>query len=59
MVPGAAAMWDLTVSNVHTFAVGAGEFVVHNNRCTGGRSYQNTQTWAVCQGVDTRARSKE
>lgn len=36
VVPGAAAMWDLTVSQVHTFAVGTGEFVVHNNRCTGG-----------------------
>jgi hypothetical protein len=23
-------MWDLTVSQVHTFAVGAGQFVVHN-----------------------------
>lgn len=29
-VPGAASMWDLTVSNVHTFAVGAGAYVVHN-----------------------------
>lgn len=29
-VPGSAAMWDLTVSNVHTFAVGTGQFVVHN-----------------------------
>ncbi|HKV85619.1 MAG TPA: Hint domain-containing protein [Ktedonobacterales bacterium] len=28
--PGTVAMWDLTVSNVHTFAVGAGEYVVHN-----------------------------
>jgi hypothetical protein len=28
--PGAASMWDLTVSNVHTFAVGSGAFVVHN-----------------------------
>jgi nucleic acid/nucleotide deaminase of polymorphic system toxin len=27
-------MWDLTVSNVHTFAVGAAQFVVHN--CTPG-----------------------
>jgi hypothetical protein len=35
-VAGAAAMWDLTVSNVHTFAVGAGEYVVHN--CGGGVS---------------------
>jgi RHS repeat-associated protein len=33
VVPGAARMWDLTVSNVHTFAVGTGEYVVHNNNC--------------------------
>lgn len=31
VVPGVAAMWDLSVANVHTFAVGAGEYVVHNN----------------------------
>lgn len=30
VVPGAASMWDLTVSNVHDFAVGTGAFVVHN-----------------------------
>ena len=30
VVPGAASMWDLTVSNVHDFAVGDGAFVVHN-----------------------------
>lgn len=30
VVPGAADMWDLTVSNVHTFVVGAGAYVVHN-----------------------------
>ena len=30
VVPGAASMWDLTVSNIHTFAVGDGAFVVHN-----------------------------
>ena len=29
-VPGVASMYDLTVSNVHTFAVGNGHFVVHN-----------------------------
>ena len=28
-------MWELTVSNVHTFAVGAGEYVVHN--CENGK----------------------
>jgi hypothetical protein len=30
VVPGAQEMYDLTVSNVHTFAVGAGQWVVHN-----------------------------
>lgn len=35
-VAGAADMWDLTVSQVHTFAVGNGAFVVHNNWCTVG-----------------------
>ena len=30
VVLGAADMWDLTVSNVHDFAVGTGQFVVHN-----------------------------
>jgi hypothetical protein len=30
VVPGAAAMWDLSVANVHTFAVGVGKYVVHN-----------------------------
>lgn len=28
--PGTAAMWDLTVSQEHTFAVGSGVYVVHN-----------------------------
>ncbi len=32
VVLGAASMWDLTVSNVHDFAVGTGQFVAHN--CT-------------------------
>ncbi|MGH2486349.1 MAG: hypothetical protein ACRDHE_10080, partial [Ktedonobacterales bacterium] len=36
VVPGAASMWDLTVSNVHTFAVGNGAYVVHN--CPDGPS---------------------
>jgi RHS repeat-associated protein len=35
-VPGAASMWDLTVSQVHTFAVGAGQYVVHNTEGCGG-----------------------
>jgi hypothetical protein len=26
-------MWDLTVSDVHTFAVGEGQWVVHNDSC--------------------------
>ena len=30
VIHGAADMYDLTVSNVHTFAVGAEQFVVHN-----------------------------
>ncbi len=30
VVPGAARMWDLTVANVHTFAVGDAQAVVHN-----------------------------
>jgi len=30
LIAGTAAMYDLTVSNVHTFAVGDGQFVVHN-----------------------------
>jgi len=33
IVPGAAYMWDLTVSQVHDFAVGSGQFVVHNANC--------------------------
>jgi Pretoxin HINT domain len=30
VVPGAASMWNLTVSQIHTYAVGAGQYVVHN-----------------------------
>lgn len=30
VIHGTADMYDLTVSNVHTFAVGIGQFVVHN-----------------------------
>jgi deoxycytidylate deaminase len=30
VVPGAATMWNLTVSTFHTYAVGAGRYVVHN-----------------------------
>lgn len=40
VVPGSASMWDLTVSNVHTFAVGSGAFVVHN--C--GDTWQQVKT---------------
>ncbi|HEV8190475.1 MAG TPA: hypothetical protein VGP82_03180 [Ktedonobacterales bacterium] len=36
IVPGAASMWDLTVSQVHDFAVGNGRFVVHNCGASGG-----------------------
>jgi hypothetical protein len=35
VIPGTQSMWDLTVSNVHTFAVGVQQFVVHNTNCTG------------------------
>ena len=37
VVHGTAPMWDLTVSNIHDFAVGNGAYVVHNcNRnCSG------------------------
>jgi hypothetical protein len=34
VVPGEQNMYDLTVSNMHTFAVGVGQWVVHN--CTFG-----------------------
>jgi RHS repeat-associated protein len=30
VVPGAADMWNLTVGNLHTYAVGNGQYVVHN-----------------------------
>jgi hypothetical protein len=30
VIPGEEDMYDLTVSNIHTFAVGAQQFVVHN-----------------------------
>jgi pretoxin HINT domain-containing protein len=36
--PGAATYYNLTVSNVHTFAVGAGKYVVHNNTCFGANN---------------------
>ncbi len=36
VVSGAASMWDLTVSHIHTFAVGDGQFVVHNCASGGG-----------------------
>jgi RHS repeat-associated protein len=39
VVAGTAAMYDLTVSNVHTFAVGNGQFVVHN---CGEKLFENT-----------------
>nr|MBF6590139.1 hypothetical protein [Ktedonobacterales bacterium] len=35
-VAGTAPMWDLTVSRLHDFAVGTGQYVVHN--CGGGRA---------------------
>jgi hypothetical protein len=64
MVPGAAAMWDLTVSQVHTFAVGNGQFVVHNctpeqfeqgaqkaKRIMSDKYFYDTDTWKF-KGVD-------
>lgn len=30
VIPGAANMYDLTVSNIHAFIVGSGQYVVHN-----------------------------
>jgi hypothetical protein len=36
-------MWDLTVSDVHTFAVGQGQWVVHNaGPCPNGNSLSST-----------------
>ncbi len=32
-------MWDLTVSDVHTFAVGEGQWVVHNAGPCGGADF--------------------
>jgi hypothetical protein len=51
VVPGAADMWDLTVSNVHTFAVGDGQFVVHN--CGGDMSATDTPTTPTSGGGGT------
>jgi deoxycytidylate deaminase len=42
IVPGSEEMWDLTVANVHTFAVGTGEYVVHNCGETGHVDYGST-----------------
>ncbi|HZR39854.1 MAG TPA: RHS repeat-associated core domain-containing protein, partial [Ktedonobacteraceae bacterium] len=33
VILGSEDMYDLTVSNVHTFAVGSGQLVVHNSGC--------------------------
>ncbi len=41
VVPGAANMWDLTVNHVHTFAVGAGAYVVHNCGTSGSPDASN------------------
>jgi hypothetical protein len=52
VVPGAAAMWDLTVSQVHTFIVGSGHYVVYNCPAPtsgGGKP----QTWNVGGGEVT------
>jgi RHS repeat-associated protein len=41
IVPGTASMYDLTISNVHTFAIGDGQFVVHN--CNGAASFAQSR----------------
>lgn len=54
-VPGATAMWNLTVANVHTFAVGVGQFVVHNcDSAKLGRNLQNAG-YKEPEGVDAQA----
>jgi hypothetical protein len=47
VVPGAARMWDLTVANVHTFAVGASQAVVHN---CGGSLAEKAEQAAASEG---------
>jgi RHS repeat-associated protein len=55
-VPGAAPMWDLTVADLHDFAVGAGQYVVHN--CGGSGGAQKThQTYTVTNGETGEAYS--
>jgi hypothetical protein len=44
IIAGTAAMYDLTVSHVHTFAVGDGQFVVHN--CPQVGSGDNSIKWS-------------
>lgn len=44
IIAGSAFMYDLTVSNVHTFAVGSGQFVVHN--CPQGGGDDNFIKWS-------------
>jgi RHS repeat-associated protein len=43
VVPGEQSMYDLTVSNVHTFAVGVGQWVVHN--CTDNPAIDSSQDY--------------
>jgi hypothetical protein len=53
-------MWNLTVSNVHTFAVGAGRFVVHNVCLKGpvvfrGKASWSPADWAAAQDFVDRS----
>jgi hypothetical protein len=52
VVPGAAPMWDLTLDRVHTFAVGTGEFVVHNTDC--GSTDEGTNDTFIGQRMQRR-----
>jgi hypothetical protein len=42
-------MYDLTVSNVHTFAVGDNQYVVHNSGCTEEAVVANTMSRSMSQ----------
>jgi RHS repeat-associated protein len=42
IVPGSMLMYNLTVQQDHTYAVGTGQWVVHNDGCTWSRNITNT-----------------
>jgi len=44
VIPGAGTRYDLTVSNVHTFEVGSGQWVVHNCTPEGKRANKIAQS---------------